>query len=174
MARLSQKAWNNVIIFTMLAMVLILNISSFQSSDDDFPVPIIEEGAILLSLQIDQTLIERAGPTWRLSSSSLPMARENTEGVPSNKPANAVSQQEAVAGQLAGLVDNWQRALVKRQTQVEASALKNPDLVVVLWLAGERFGRVLPIKTIDNQTYLMFKDEIVLLDFPTLEQLTQW
>jgi hypothetical protein len=32
----------------------------------------------------------------------------------------------------------------------------------------------LPIKTIDNQTYLMFKDEIVLLDFPTLEQLTQW
>lgn len=159
MARLSQKAWNNVIIFAMLAMILVLNISSFKSDDSDFPVPVIEEGGLLLSLQIDQYVIERAGQTWRLSSSS-PLANEQ----PSEEQSDA----------LAVLVDNWQRALVKTQNEVTAEALQSPDVVVVLWLAGERNGLVLPIKTINQQTYLMFNNEVMLLDFPTVEQLTQW
>ena len=174
MARLSQKAWNNVIIFAMLAMILIFNMSSFQSEDDSLPFLIIEDGGILLSLQIDQAIIERAGKTWRVSSSTLPIADQNSEVIPSNDATNADNEKQATASELAGLVDNWRRALVKRQTDVEATALKNPDLIVVLWLAGERNGRVLPIRTIDNLTYLMFKDEVFLLDFPTLEQLTQW
>ncbi len=159
MARLSQKAWNNVIIFAMLAMILILNISSFKSDDSDFPIPIIEEGGLLLSLQIDQYVIERAGQTWRLSSSS-PLANEQSL--------------EERSDALAMLVDNWQRALVKSQYEVTAEALQSPDVVVVLWLAGERNGLVLPIKTINQQTYLMFNNEVMLLDFPTVEQLTQW
>lgn len=159
MVRLSQKAWNNVIIFAMLAMILVLNISSFRSDDSDFPVPIIEEGGLLLSLQIDQYVIERAGQTWRLSSSSL-LANEQA------------SEEQSDA--LAILVDNWQRALVKPQNEVTAEALQSPDTVVVLWLAGERNGLVLPVKTIDQQTYLMFNNEVMLLDFPTVEQLTQW
>ncbi|AEP28212.1 hypothetical protein [Brumicola nitratireducens] len=159
MVRLSQKAWNNVIIFAMLAMILILNISSFKSDDSDFPVPIIEEGGLLLSLQIDQYVIERAGQTWRLSSSS-PLANEQSL--------------EERSDALAKLVDNWQRALVKSQYEVTAEVLESPDVVVVLWLAGERNGLVLPIKTINQQTYLMFNNEVMLLDFPTVEQLTQW
>lgn len=159
MARLSQKAWNNVIIFTMLAMILVLNISSFKSDDSDLPVPIIEEGGLLLSLQIDQYVIERAGRTWRLSSSS-PLANQQS------------SKEQSDA--LAILVENWQRALVKQQSDVTAEALQSPDVVVVLWLAGERNSLVLPIKTINQQTYLMFNDEVMLLDFPTVEQLTQW
>lgn len=159
MLRLSQKGWNNVIIFTMLAMILMLNISSFQSDDSHLPEPIIEQGSILLSLQIDQDVIERAGQTWRFSSAS-PMA------------SSAVL--EGQAGALAALVNNWQRALVKSQNEVSAELLKSPDFVVVLWLAGERNGRVLPIKTIQQQTYLMLDNEVMLLDFPTVEQLTQW
>jgi hypothetical protein len=158
MARLSQKAWNNVIIFSMLAMILILNLDSFRSNDSDLPIPIIEDGGILLSLQIDQDVIERAGQTWRFSASS-----------PGLSKATAASPER-----LATLVDNWQRALVKTQNEVGPEVLKEPDLVVVLWLAGERAGRVLPVKTIDQQTYLMFNDEVVLLDFPNVEQLTQW
>ena len=158
MVRLSQKAWNNVIIFAMLAMILMLNLSSFKQNDSDLPQPIIEEGGILLSLQIDQDVIERAGQTWRFSASSPALA----------------SQAEVSAQQLAALVDNWQRALVKSQNDVTAEALQSPDHVVVLWLAGERNGRVLPVKTIEQQTYLMFNDEVMLLDFPTVEQLTQW
>ncbi|GAC26949.1 hypothetical protein [Brumicola pallidula] len=159
MLRLSQKGWNNVIIFTMLAMILMLNISSFQSDDSHLPVPIIEEGGILLSLQIDQDVIERAGQTWRFSSSS-PMASSIAF--------------EGQSGALATLVNSWQRALVKSQNEVSAELLKSPDFVVVLWLAGERNGRVLPIKTIQQQTYLMLDNEVMLLDFPTVEQLTQW
>jgi hypothetical protein len=159
MARLSQKAWNNVIIFAMLAMIFMLNISQFQSDDSDVPVPLIEEGGILLSLQIDQNIIERAGRTWRFSSSS-PQAKNIAA--------------EGQAGKLAALVDNWQRALVRSQNEVTADSLKSPDVVVVLWLAGERNGLVLPIKTIQQQTYLILNNEVMLLDFPTVEQLTQW
>jgi hypothetical protein len=159
MARLSQKAWNNVIIFTMLAMILMLNISSFQSDDSDLPMPIIEEGDILLSLQIDQDVIERAGQTWRFSSSS-PQAR------------NTVLEEQAE--KLAALVNNWQRALVKVQSDIAPEALNSPDFVIVLWLAGERSGRVMPIKTIEQQTYLIINNEVMLLDFPTVQQLTQW
>ena len=158
MARLSQKAWNNVIIFTMLAMILLLNISSFKSDDLDMPMPIIEEGGILLSLQIDQNVIERAGQTWRFSATSPALA----------------SQSQTTNAQLAILVDNWQRALVKSQSEVTADLLQQPDYVVVLWLAGERNGLVLPIKTIDTQTYLMLNGEVMQLDFPTVQQLTQW
>ena len=89
MARLSQKAWNNVIIFAMLAMILMLNLSSFKPDDSDLPSPIIEEGAILLSLQINQNVIERAGQTWRLED---------------------IAQEQVSSQQLAILVDNWQRA----------------------------------------------------------------
>ncbi|MFT6086210.1 MAG: hypothetical protein ACJAWT_001161 [Glaciecola sp.] len=159
MARLSQKAWNNVIIFAMLAMIFMLNINHFQSDDSDLPVPLIEEGGILLSLQIDQNVIERAGRTWRFSSLS-PQAK--------NRAA------EGQAGKLAALVDNWQRALVKSQNEVTADSFQSPDVVVVLWLAGERNGLVLPIKTIQQQTYLILNNEVMLLDFPTVEQLTQW
>lgn len=159
MARLSQKAWNNVIIFAMLVMILVLNIGTFKSNDSDFPIPIIEEGGLLLGLQIDQYVIERAGQTWRLSSSS-PIASKQTP--------------EDQSDALAILVDNWQRALVKSQHEVTAEALRLPDVVVVLWLAGERNGLVIPIKTINQQSYLMFNNEVMLLDFPTVEQLTQW
>jgi len=159
MARLSQKAWNNVIIFAMLSMIFMLNISSFRSDDSDLPMPVIEDGGILLSLQIDQDVIERAGQTWRFSSSS-PQAR--------NKAS------EGQARELATLVNNWQRALVKTQNEVTTDSFQSPDFVVVLWVAGERNGRVLPIKTIQQQTYLILNNEVMLLDFPTVEQLTQW
>jgi hypothetical protein len=159
MVRLSQKAWNNVIIFAMLAMIFMLNISSFQSDDSDLPVPVIEEGGVLLSLQIDQNIIERAGRTWRFSSSS---------------PQAMNIAQEGQAAKLAVLVDNWQGALVKSQSEVTVDSLRSPDVVVVLWLAGERNGLVLPIKTIQQQTYLILNNEVMLLDFPTVEQLTQW
>ena len=158
MVRLSQKAWNNVIIFAMLAMILMLNLSSFKPDNSDLPQPIIEDGGILLSLQIDQDVIERAGQTWRFSASSPALA----------------SQTQTSSQQLATLVDSWQRALVKSQDDVRADALQTPDYVVVLWLAGERNGRVVPLKSINGQTYLLLNDEVMLLDFPTVKQLTQW
>lgn len=153
MARLSQKAWNNVIIFAMLAMILMLNLSNFKPDDSNSPMLIIEEGGILLSLQLNQNVIERAGKTWRFEGDTSAQASPE---------------------QLATLVDNWQRALLKPQNEINAEQFQTPDHVVVLWLAGERNGRVLPIKTIQQQTYIMFNDEPMLLDFPTVEQLTQW
>jgi hypothetical protein len=157
MARLSQKAWNNVIIFAMLAMIFALNIGNFQSDDADQPFPIIEEGAVLLSLHIDQDIIERAGKAWRLKM-----------GSPS------LSESAPAPDQLAALIDNWTKALVKRQKMVKKDAFSTPDHVIVLWLAGERNGRVISTIEREQQTYILFNDEVLLLDFPTIQQLTQW
>ena len=157
MARLSQKAWNNVIIFAMLAMIFALNIGNFQSDDADQPFPLIEEGAVLLSLHIDQDIIERAGKTWRLKAGSPSLA----ESAP-------------IAGQLASLVTNWTEALVKRQNVISKAEFSSPEHVVVLWLAGERNGRVISTMMHEQQTYILYNDEVLLLDFPTIQQLTQW
>ena len=157
MARLSQKAWNNVIIFAMLAMIFALNIGNFQSDDADQPFPLIEEGAVLLSLHVDQDIIERAGKLWRLKTGSPSLAKST--------PA---------AGELAALINNWTKALVKRQNVVDKAAFSAPDHLIVLWLAGERKGRVISTIEREQQTYLLFNDEVFLLDFPTIQQLTQW
>ncbi|MBF7073364.1 hypothetical protein ISG33_08145 [Glaciecola sp. MH2013] len=158
MARLSQKAWNNVIIFSMLTMIIALNIGNFQNSAEDLPFPIVEEGGLILSLEIDQVVIERAGTSWRINPDSV------------NNLQSSLPQ----AGELTSLVDYWQRALLKRQTRIEVAQLAQPDHIVVIWLAGERNGLVVPIKRIDGQAYVLLNDEALLLDFPTLAQLTQW
>ena len=172
MARLSQKAWNNVIIFAMLAMIVVLNIGNLQSDDEALPFPIIGEGELILSLEIDQFTIERAGTSWRLDTESLQLLNSESPDAVSNQLGRKIAPPEA--GQLATVIDYWQRALVKRQTEVTTDMLSTPDHIVVLWLAGERNGKVIPIKVIDQKAYVLMNNEALLVDFPTLSQLTQW
>ena len=106
---------------------------------------------------LDQDIIERAGKTWRLKAGSPSLA----ESAP-------------IAGQLASLVNNWTEALVKRQNVISKAEFSSPDHVVVLWLAGERNGRVISTMKYEQQTYILYNDDVFLLDFPTIQQLTQW
>ena len=157
MARLSQKAWNNVIIFSMLIMITILNLDRFKSDDEGGPRPILADGEIVLSMQVDLNVIERVGQSWRISPKS---------------PASAESVNPEA---LASLVNNWQRAVVTEPSDViDAKLFERPNHIVAIWLAGEPQSRVYSIINVDEQTYIKFGNNIALLDFPKLSQLVSW
>lgn len=157
MARLSQKAWNNVIIFSMLIMITILNMDRFSGDDDLDISSIIEESDIVLSMQIDQNVIERVGQSWRFSPKS-PAASSNVD-----------------AQKLAILINNWQRAIVAEPIEIIDNSLFNqPRHIAVIWLAGESEGRAYPIIVLNDNAYIQIANEAKLLDFPNLSQLVSW
>lgn len=118
MIRLTQRAWNNVLIFSMLLLIVLFNLSGglFESGDTK-PSPFIDllpQNAVVMSIELDSRTIERVGRGWRL----LPDGAD--------------------ARLLATLVANWQQAKLEAigQDQLE------PSQVVTVWLAGEEQGRV--------------------------------
>jgi hypothetical protein len=118
MIRLTQRAWNNVLIFSMLLLIVLFNLSTGLFKNDDTNLsPFIEllpQNAVVMSIELDSRTIERVGRGWRL----LP------DG--------------ANAQLLATLVANWQQAKLEAIGQAKLE----PTQVVTVWLAGEEQGRV--------------------------------
>lgn len=52
MLRLSKRAWNNVLIFSMIALILILNLEQFKNDTPKTRL-IVPEGEYILSLNIN-------------------------------------------------------------------------------------------------------------------------
>lgn len=70
--KLSKTGWNNVIIFTVMSMILLINLTNgrlFPDNDKSTTNKertILGEHAVILTLAInEQILIERIGQTWR-------------------------------------------------------------------------------------------------------------
>ncbi|WP_448556411.1 hypothetical protein [Thalassotalea montiporae] len=69
--RLSRAAWNNVIIFSVMGFILLINFTQQGESDDPQSAAVeqfvIGENKVILTMNIDQQVtIERAGQGWRL------------------------------------------------------------------------------------------------------------
>ena len=71
MIKLSRTGWNNVIIFSVMAFILLINVTQNRyirndSDSQSTSISIIGDYNIILSLTINQqTNIERIGQTWR-------------------------------------------------------------------------------------------------------------
>lgn len=146
MAGLTQRGWNNVIIFAMLAMILLFNnvtnkLTENTASTDS---PLLPEDAVIMTVEYDQNKIERIGNGWRIT----PAAGDIT---------HAPEQ----------VVDAWHKVtLAPSQTPAQGT-----PLVVVIWLAGEMNGRVLQIYT-DNQPVLFrYQGQTYQLISPALTEL---
>lgn len=69
--KLSKTGWNNVIIFTVMSMILLINLTNGKLFPDNTSTttserPLLGEHAVILTLAVnDQILIERIGQTWR-------------------------------------------------------------------------------------------------------------
>lgn len=156
MARLSKRAWNNVVIFCMLGMILVLNSSKLFSPEVDKVQALIGDGEIILALQFNQTLVERVGQTWRISPNSL------TDNI------------NVDAASLATFVANWQQAMIEQQQQFDASALANPDHVLGIWLAGEKEARVYAIKSLEGRGYIAANGEVMRIKSPGYALLSEF
>lgn len=75
--RLSRAAWNNVIIFSVMGFILLINMTQ-KSIDDESGQPIsteqtiIGEGKVILTMTVDQQVtIERVGQSWQMRPERL-------------------------------------------------------------------------------------------------------
>jgi len=162
MVRLSKKGWNNVLIFTMLIMITVLNMDKFSGTSESGTQSILQDGEIVLSMQVDQNVIERVGRSWRISDQS-PAYADNIS-----------------AERLAVLVNNWERAVVDTVVSnangmaVDNDIFKQANHVVVIWVAGQTDGQVYPIARRGDDVYIGVNNQVMLLKFPKLSQLVSW
>ncbi|KAF7788636.1 hypothetical protein PRUB_a1652 [Pseudoalteromonas rubra] len=117
--RLSRKAWNNVVIFSMLIMIFFLN-GIHQKinppAEERGSMPLFEQQSFVLALGFPGYKIERIGTSWRLS-------------------ADAQADWQAQPSTLEALITQWQES--------ELTVTDNPGLpasaavsVAQFWLAG--------------------------------------
>lgn len=154
MRRMSQKAWNNVLIFSMLILIIIFNYDRLFPTDKDAVQPIVAENEFILSMQINQLSFERIGTGWRVSAPS-------EDDIPS-----------MLSEDIDALVMQWQRALL-RQTANELAqeVTASPQYIVSIRLAGQKNAKVIGLLQADGISYAIYSGDLYLLDFPNLEQL---
>lgn len=126
MLRLSQKAWNNVLIFAMLLMILLFNTSNNilnRAPTEHAYQPLLPPDSLLMKIDFGDKQLERIGQSWRLKS------------------------QDSASNQSPDLLINyWQQAQIR---PVLSTPTEQPYIAVV-WLAGEARGREISLYPQDN------------------------
>lgn len=152
MRRLSQKAWNNVLIFSMLGLIVIFNWERLFPSDMPTRLPLLPENSVVLTLQIDQVVFERVGSTWRINS---------------NREKLAITSDD-----IQQLIDSWNKATMRLpKEKVETADLFPQDHVVSVFIAGQKNGLVFSFKQLEDTVYIIHDEHYFELDFPLLSQL---
>ncbi|WP_171041500.1 MULTISPECIES: hypothetical protein [unclassified Pseudoalteromonas] len=140
--RLSRKAWNNVVIISMLLMIFFFN--GLHKKLNTQPVEegvqaLLPEQSFILAMAFPELKIERIGTSWR--SQSL---QETTW--------------QGDEQQLEQLVELWQhQKLTFASLPVSKISQTSADYVASVWLAGEQLPAVYQLYNIDQQYYLLDK-----------------
>lgn len=154
MLRLSKRAWNNILIFSMLVLILILNLDQFSSNDKAQARLVVAQGEYILSMQINQLEIEKAGSQWRINPNAI---------APSNMPT---------AQQLQSIILAWQQAYVQpADIEFDSQQFASPDTLVSLNLAGSNTPIVVAFFIVNEQVYLVLNKQVYVLMSPNIEQL---
>ncbi len=121
--RLSRKAWNNVLIFSMLIMIFLFNGLHHKlnpAAEPEGPQPVLPAQSFVLVMELPGVKLERIGTGWRTTGESLAVAPD-------------------------GLVAAWQGAeanLLLGVDELKALAGAAPLTAASFWLAGEEKARV--------------------------------
>lgn len=115
MIKLSQRAWNNVIIVSMLILIVLFNFSSNflneESDETSSILTLVPANMTITTMQFEQEKVERIGQGWRAAS-----------GMYSNE-------------RLVSLVESWNKAEVSLFNQDLSGQLSGP--LVKVWFAGQ-------------------------------------
>lgn len=154
MRKLSQRAWNNVLIFSMLVLIIILNWENFVSSDNAVPATALDESDVILSMQIDTLSFERVGTTWRVQGpKSL---------IPKGLSTEKINQ----------IVNNWLRLqLSELTTKDEYQYFVEPDHNIKLFVAGRQEPLAVYLVLTDNQLYAMIDNQAFIVESPLYSDL---
>ncbi|WP_420934475.1 hypothetical protein ACOJR9_00380 [Alteromonas sp. A081] len=152
MAKLSQRAMNNVVIVAMLIMIALFNIDSLRPQQDTSEVRnLLPQNAYVLKIEHDDNQLVRSGQQWR---------QRSTEGNLSISPE----------AQIVG----WQKARLRYLTSLKNDISEIEPLVVVVWLAGATNGRVYAFYPTPSATVVKVDNNWYALDNVSLSTLLPW
>ena len=153
MIKLSQRAWNNVIIVSMLMLIMLFNFSSNFLNDGSDKASslntLVPANMTITTMEFDQHKVERIGQGWRTAS---------------GKYARKYSNEELVS-----LVEHWSNAEISLFEQ--SHNWQSSTSTAKLWFAGQ----ALPIEyqfmqladktlvKIDQHTYQLVSPSYLML-----------
>lgn len=150
MIKLSQRAWNNVIIVSMLMLIMLFNFSSnFLNHGSDKASSLntlVPVNMVITTMAFDQQKIERIGQGWRTSS-----------GIYDNE-------------RLASLVEHWINAeIVLFDSNL---ILESPSSTIKLWFAGQAFPVEYQFMNLADKTLVKIDKHTYQLISPSYQMLT--
>lgn len=151
-AKLSQRAMNNVVIFAMLVMIALFNLDSFLPKPKVAEIqPLLAPDAYVLKIEHDGNKLERNGQQWRQVSS---------------KGVLPVTASEQIA--------HWQGAQLQSTTLAENAFQSIAPMVVVVWLAGQPNGQVFAFYPNTHPATVKHNGNWYTLKHAQLEALLPW
>jgi hypothetical protein len=139
----------------MLTLILILNYDRF-GSDEPTARLVVPEGEYIISMQINNVEIEKAGQLWRIDPNGIQ---------PSVLPD---------AQQLQDIVSAWQRAYITPAgIEFDAALFGVPSSLVVISLAGVSTPTVVALNIVEEQLFIVIKKEVFILNSPTISALLE-
>jgi hypothetical protein len=155
MLRLTKRTWNNILIFTMLGLFIVLNLDSFKSDKPSARL-VVPQGEYIINMQINNVELEKAGQQWRI----------NPNGV---QPSIIPSFE-----QLQTIIKGWQQAYISpAEMAYDNSVFSTPSSVVVISIAGVSQPTVVALNIIENQLFFVIDKQVYVLNSPAIQQLLE-
>lgn len=147
--KLSSRAFNNIVIFAMLAMIMLFNLDAWLPKPSiEKQTRLINEQDMLLRIDMNSNRIERIGTDWRIVFES---------GASASKSKDAYQ-----------LVQRWQSAELKAVSTIPR-VVDSTDVNV--WLAAQDKPANLILQRTDSGTYVTIAEQyyqIVNADYSAL------
>jgi hypothetical protein len=154
MIKLSQRAWNNVIIVSMLVLIMLFNFSSSFLNDgvDEAPslLTLVPLNMVITTMTFEQDKVERIGQGWRSTSGEYARVKSNEE--------------------LESLVEHWINAEISLLDQ--NPNWPTPSSTVQLWFAGQALPIEYQFMQLDDKTLVKIDKQTYQLISPSYQMLT--
>ena len=157
MIRLSQRAWNNVIIVSMIMLIMLFNFSSnfLNGGGDDTSSlnTLVPSNMAITTMEFERAKVERIGQGWRIS-----------EKYP-RKSGEKYNNDE-----LATLVEHWNNAQINLYDQ--HPSWPSTTSTVKLWFAGEALPIEYQFVQLTDKTLVKINKKTYQLISPSYQMLT--
>ncbi len=154
MIKLSQRAWNNVIIVSMLILIMLFNFSSnFLNDGSDEAsslLTLVPANMTITTMQFEQEKVERIGQGWRTTSGKYGKKYSNEE--------------------LVSLVEHWINAEISLFDQ--DSHWQSSTSTVQLWFAGQALPIEYQFMQLADKTLVKIDKQTYQLISPSYQMLT--
>ena len=147
MIKLTQRAWNNVIIFSMLILIVLFNFSSQFLNDENEEAlsSLVPDDMTITTMEFEQHKVERIGQGWR-----------DTSG-------------KCNHSELVELVEHWKAAKIELVTQNDSEQRQLET--VKLWFAGQGAPVVYQFVQVLDKTFIAIDNKTYQLLYPTFPML---